>query len=132
MLRAGREVGVQPEHLAERDVDAPEALPDGCGDRPLERDLVALDGLEDVVRQRRAVLRHDGLAGVDDLPVETHTGRVEDASRSLRQLRTDAVAGDEGDSVGHGPIVSGPPAAAWPAAVRGEAASAIVPSRPRG
>ena len=33
-------------------------------------------------------------------------GRVEDALGRLRQLRTDAVAGDQGDSMGHGPIVA--------------------------
>ena len=42
------EVGVQPERLAERDVDAPEALADRRRDRALERDLVAPDRLEDV------------------------------------------------------------------------------------
>ena len=56
--------------------------------------------------QRRAVLGHDGLAGVDDLPFERDAGRVEDAAGRLRQLRTDAVAGDQGDTVGHGPIVA--------------------------
>ena len=55
--RAGRaQVGVQVERLAERDVDAPEALADRRRDRSLERDLVAPDRLEDVVRERRAVL----------------------------------------------------------------------------
>ena len=47
-----------------------------------------------------------GLAGVDDLPLEGDAGRVEDASSRLRQLRSDAVAGDQGDGVGHGPILA--------------------------
>ena len=47
-----------------------------------------------------------GFAGHDGLPFEADAGRVEDAARRLRQLRTDAVAGDEGHTVGHGPIVA--------------------------
>ena len=101
--RAGRaQVGVQAERLAERDVDAPEALADGRRDRALERDLVAPDRLEDVLRERRPVLGHDGLAGVLDLPLERHARGVEDAPGGLRQLGPDAVAGDQGDRVGHG------------------------------
>ena len=46
------------------------------------------------------------LAGVDGLPLEPDARGVEDAAGRLRQLRTDAVAGDQGDSVGHGPIVA--------------------------
>ena len=78
---AGRpEVRVQPERLAERHVDAAEPLPDRGGDRPLQRDLVALDRLEDVIRERRPVLGQHALARVDDLPLERHAGRVEDAT----------------------------------------------------
>ena len=51
-----------------------------------------------------------GLAGVLDLPVEGDARGVEDAPRRLRQLRPDAVAGDQGDRVGHGRHSSpGPP-----------------------
>ena len=107
MLRAGRRFAYSPSDLTERHVDAAETLPDRGRDRALQGDLVALDRLEDVVRERRAVLGHHGLARVDDLPFEGDAGRVEDASCRLRQLRADAVAGDQGDSVGHGPIVSG-------------------------
>ena len=100
------QVGVQPELLAERHVDAAEPLADRRRDRALERDLVAPDRLEDVRREGRPVLGHDRLAGVDDLPIEGDAGRVQDAAGCLRQLRTDAVAGDEGHTVGHGPIVA--------------------------
>ena len=80
--RAGRaQVGVQPEHLAEGDVDAPEALADRGRDRALERDLVARDRLEDVLRQRRAVLGHDALAGVD---WTSHSNATPEASRTRR------------------------------------------------
>ena len=96
------QVRVEAERLAERDVDAPEARPDRRRDRALERDLVAADRFEDVVRQRRAVLGDHRLAGLDDLPLELDPGRVEDASSRFRQLRPDAVARNEGHAVGHG------------------------------
>src|SRR5258705_7531264 len=83
------EVCVQPERLAKGDVDAPEAAPNRGRDRALEGDLVPADRLEDVVRERRAVLGDDGLAGVHRLPFEVDTGGVEDAAGRLRQLRTD-------------------------------------------
>jgi len=41
------------------------------------------------------------LAGLLDLPLELDAGGIEHAARRLRQLRPDAVAGDERDSVGH-------------------------------
>ncbi len=100
------EVGVEPERLTKRDVDAPEALADGGRDRALERDLVARDRLEDMLRERRSVLGDDGFAGVDRLPLELDAGRIEDAAGCLRQLRPDAVAGDQGDSVGHAAILA--------------------------
>ena len=76
----GPQVGVQPQDLAERDVDAPEPRPDRRRDRPLERDLVALDRLEHVIGQRRPVLGHHGLARVDGLPLELDARRVEHAA----------------------------------------------------
>ena len=121
--RAGRaQVRVQAEHLAQRDVDAAEAGADRRRDRALERDLVAPDRLQDVLRERRPVLGHDALAGVLDLPLEGDARGVEDTAGRLRQLRTDAVAGDQGDSMGHArhsspatPPGAGPPARARPA-----------------
>ena len=101
------QVGVQPERLAEADVDAAEAAADRRRDRSLERDLGPPDGLEHVVRQRRPVFGDDRLARLDRLPLEGQAGRVEDAAGRLRQLRTDAVAGDQGDSVGHARDCSG-------------------------
>ena len=65
------EVRVQAQRLAERDVDAPEALAYRRGDRPLQGDLVAADRLEDVLRERRPVLGHDRLARVDGPPIRS-------------------------------------------------------------
>ena len=98
----GRRLAYRPSDLAQGHVDAAEAGADGRRDRALEGDLVAPDRLEHVVRERRPVLGHDAFAGVLDLPVEGDAGGVEDTAGGLRQLGTDAVAGDEGDSVGHG------------------------------
>ena len=50
----GAEVGEEVELLAQGDVDALEAASDGRGDRPLEGDLVALNGL---VEMRRECIR---------------------------------------------------------------------------
>ena len=49
------QVGVEIERLAQPDVDAGEALADRRGHRPLQRDLVPLDRLEQRRRQRLAV-----------------------------------------------------------------------------
>src|SRR6185503_7478925 len=50
--------------------------------------------------------RQHRLTGLLDLPVEGDAGGVEHAPGRLRQLRTDAVAGDQGYAVGHGPDCS--------------------------
>ncbi len=70
------EICVQAKGLAKGDVDAPEAAPNRGRDRALEGDLVPADRLEDVVRERRAVLGDDGLAGVHRLPFELDSGGV--------------------------------------------------------
>ena len=120
----GPQVGVQPERLAQTDVDAAEPAADRGRDRALEPDLVAPDRLEDVrpgaaCRTRRSPIRRPRpISHSKPTP-----GRVEDAGGRLRQLRPDAVAGDQGDSVGHGPIVATRrarrrPAARWRAGRR--------------
>ena len=95
------EVGVQAECLAEPDVDAPEAAADRRRDRPLEADPGPPNRFEDALRERRAVALDRGLARFHGLPFESDPGRVEDAGGRLRQLGPDAVAGDQGDRVGH-------------------------------
>ncbi len=104
------QVRVEVERLPKRHVDAPKPLADRRGDGALEGDPVALDRLEDVIRERRAVLGDDSLPGVDDLPFEGNARGVEDTTGCLRQLRPDAVAGDQGDAMGHGDHSSRAPA----------------------
>ena len=96
------QVHVEVELLAQRHVHAAEAGADRRGDRALDGDLVLADRLDDVVGQRRAVLVHDVLAGVGDLPLDVDAGRLDDAAHRRGDLGTDAVAGDERDGVlGH-------------------------------
>ena len=100
------DVGVQVERLAERHVDAPEPATDRGRDRALERDVIAPDRLEDAVRERCPELLDRRLTRHDRLPLEADAGRIEHAGGRLRQLRPDAVAGDQGDSVGHAAILA--------------------------
>ena len=102
MDRAGTEVRVEAQHLAQGHVDAAEARSDRRGDGALEGDLVAPDGLEHVVRERRPVLGHDAFAGVLDLPLERDARGVQDTAGGIGELGADTVPGDERDSVRHG------------------------------
>ena len=76
--------------------------PTGVVIGPLSATLLRRIDSRTRVRERRARARDRGLARLDGLPLEADARRVEDAGGRLRQLRTDAVAGDQGDSVGHG------------------------------
>ena len=105
----GAQVRVQVQRLAQPDVDAAEAGPDGGRDRALERDLVPPDRLEDALRERRPLGRDRGLAGLLDLPLELDPGRIEHAPCRLRQFRADPVAGDESDAMGHARILGAAP-----------------------
>ncbi len=95
------QVRVQIERLAQPDVDAREALPDRRADRALERDLVAPDGCKELGRQRLARTLEGGDACQLPFPGNRDTGRVDDAQDRLGHLRSDAVAGDQRDGMGH-------------------------------
>ncbi len=97
----GAQIGVQVERLAEGHVDRAKALADGSRDRPLEGDLRGSDRFEHVLGQRRAVFRDLRLAGVDTDPFEGQSGCLENGDRGVGQLGADAIAGDQGDGVGH-------------------------------
>jgi hypothetical protein len=98
---AGSQAGVEVELLAEGDVHAPEAGADRGRDGPLDGDAVPADRLQHGRRKGRSGRLHDVDAGLLDVPVEVDAGRLEDAPGGLRDLGSGAVAGDEGDSVGH-------------------------------
>jgi hypothetical protein len=99
---AGPDLAIEVEALAEGDVDRAEPSADRGRDRPLQRDPALANRVENVVGKRvAAVLLHHVAAGQLDVPGELDSGRLEHAARGLGQLGTGAVAGDEGDSVGH-------------------------------
>ncbi len=99
-------VGVQAESLAQGDIHGPEAHSNRRRDWSLDGDLVAQDRVEDGLRQRRPLLRHDRLAGLDDLPLKLDARGVEDTPRGLGQFGADSVSGDERHESGHGRILA--------------------------
>jgi len=106
---AGPDLRVEVERDAQTDVDRAEALADRSGDRALERHPVAADRLERLVRQWvAAVPRHHVGTRLLDVPLERDAGGLEDAPRRLGQLRTDSVAGNQGDAVGDSSKISTP------------------------
>src|SRR5687767_3041497 len=70
--------------------------------RPLQGQLVPADGFQDARRKGHPFAAHGLGAGVFGLELEGDPGRGEDADGGRRHLGADAVAGDEGDGVGHG------------------------------
>ena len=95
-------VRVEIELLAQRDVRAAIALADGRGQRPLERELVAPDGLERLRRNRSPMGGHRAGARRRPLPLDLASGGLDHLDGGVDDLRTDAVAGDERDSNRHG------------------------------
>ena len=98
---ARAQAGVEPELVAERDVDRAEAGADRRRDRPLQRDLVRLHRGERLLGQRRPGRLHHVDAGLAHIPVELDSGRLEHAARRLGQLGPGAVARDESHAVCH-------------------------------
>ncbi len=101
----GAQVGVEVERLPEPDVDRGEALADGRRDGAFERNPVALDGFEQVFGERRAELFERLRARVVRLPAHVHARRLDDAHDRRRDLRPDAVARNECDSMWHVSVV---------------------------
>ena len=100
--------GVQVQRLAQLHVDRAEPLADRRGDRPLEGDLVRLDGGERALRQDVVIpLFEGGGAGRQFDPFDRQPRRLEDALGGGGDFGPDAVAGDENDRVlGHSGGVS--------------------------
>jgi hypothetical protein len=99
----GAEVGVELELLPQRDVDGGKAAANRRGDRPLECDGGAFDGLVEFVGDVGAAggegVRADGVAFPRELAAGLFAGGFKDADDGLGNFRADAVAGDEGDGV---------------------------------
>ena len=95
----GPEIRVEVELLAQRDVHRAEAGPELRRERALQRDAVAAHGLERILGEGRAVLRHRGHADVVDIPLDLHAGRFDGTACGLDDFRARAVARDERDGV---------------------------------
>ncbi len=97
------QVDEQVERLAQPDVDAGESAADRRRHRSLQGDLVTADRIEQLRRQRVAVLLEREHAGQVRFPLGLETGAVENPDNGRRDLGADAVAGNERDGVGHWP-----------------------------
>ena len=95
------QVRVQVERLAQADVDAGDALGDRRRHRPLQRDLVALDRVEQLHRQRLVEPLERQDAGIVAFPLDAEAGDVEDPDDGFGDFRPDAVAGNQRDDSGH-------------------------------
>ncbi len=97
------DVGVGLEELAQGDVGRLLAESHRGLQRALEGDAGAGDRIGRLLRHAGAVTALEDLgAGLRLLPFDGHAGGLDDAARGQGDLRTDAVAGDEGDAVAHG------------------------------
>src|SRR5690606_191295 len=93
--------GVEVELVPQGHVHAAKPRADGGGDGALQGHLVPADRFEDVVGKGRAVLLHLFRARVVHFPLDLDAGGINGKARRFRKLGTDAVAGDQGDSVLH-------------------------------
>jgi hypothetical protein len=91
---AGTEVGEEVERSAESQVEGDVALADGCSERTLESDVVALDALNGGVWDRGLAVLEDW-GNIDGLPLDRGVGGGEDVLDGLSNLRTDTVSFDE-------------------------------------
>ena len=91
----------QVELLAERHVHAPEPGADRRRDRSLQRDAALADRVERRLGQERAVRLQRAGAGDGVDPLDVAVRGVQHQPGRGRDLRPDAVSGDERDAVSH-------------------------------
>jgi hypothetical protein len=84
---------VQVESVAQRHVHRAEAFTDRRGDRALESYSPLTNRGNQARGQRCPLLRQAGGAGLAQVPLERHAGRLEHPSRGRHDLRADPVAG---------------------------------------
>ena len=98
----GTEIRKELERLAQADVHAGKPASNRRRQRPLERNLVARNRLEQCFRKRRAVLLDGGRAREVRFPFDIEAGGLDDLHDGVGDLRPDAVAGDQCDAMlGH-------------------------------
>ena len=105
-LQAGQhahrpEIHVQAELLAQRHVDALVAAADRRGGGTLQSDAGDFERGEDVVGNQLALFGERARAGFHALPFDRDAGRIHRAHGGVGHFRSDAVAGDERDLMGH-------------------------------
>ena len=96
---AGTHVGEQVEGPSEGQVERDVALANGSSERTLEGDEVALDGLDGGVGDDGLAVLVEGGGDIDRLPLDGDVGGAVDVLDGLCDLRTNAVALDEGNGV---------------------------------
>jgi hypothetical protein len=96
---AGTHVGEQVEGPSEGQVEGDVTLADGSSERALEGDKVALDRLDGGVGDNGLAVLVEVRGDIDRLPLDGHAGGGVDVLDGLRDLRTNAVALDQGNSV---------------------------------
>lgn len=96
---AGTHVGEQVEGPSEGQVERDVALADGRGERALEGDIVALDGVDGLLGNDGLALGVEAGGDVDRLPLDGHVGGRVDVLDRLCDLRANAVALDQRNGV---------------------------------
>ena len=96
---AGTHVGEQVEGPSEGQVERDVALANGSSERALESDKVALDGLDGGVGNDGLAVLVEGGGDIDRLPLDGDVGGAVDVLDGLCDLRTNAVALDQGNGV---------------------------------
>ena len=105
-LQAGQhahraEIDVQAQLLAQRHVDALVAAADGRGGGALQAHARHFERGEHFVGNQLAVFGQGAHAGFHALPFDGHAGGLYGAHGGFRNFRSDSVAGDQRDLVGH-------------------------------
>ena len=95
------EIRIQAQLLAQRDIDALVSAADRRGGRALQSDARDFERREDVVGNQLPVFGQRARAGLDAVPFDRDAGRVHGANCGFGYFRSDSVAGDEGNLVGH-------------------------------
>src|SRR3989338_1488380 len=101
---AGSDAGVQIQLLAQGHVHGAKPRADGRGNRPFDRHARLTNGLERLLRERRAMLRNGCLPGHAHGPLKCDPGGFQASPRRLGHLRPDPIPWNEHHSMAHGRV----------------------------
>src|SRR6185436_9772128 len=99
-------VGIKIERLAQTNIYRGEAFADGRGDWALERDLVARDRIDQLFGQSLAKFLESLRARVMSLPFNFYTRSFEDPHNGCGYFGSNAIAGNQCDTMFHKVFVS--------------------------